>query len=112
MQSPEIYLHQFPQIEFPCPVNPDRKAVVDEKMRAFVNYEVYFFSDRGALRRFRKDPLRYCGLLTDPVTQRRFHPAKSSPHLEYKDRLFYFSSDSTRVAFVATPDSFAMRKGM
>ena len=106
-----MYLQQA-GLELPCAVEPQQHALLDAKLRAFVNHEVYFFSNQRARRRFLKDPPRYCGLLTDPVSRRRFKPAPGSPHLEYQERWFYFSSDSTRTAFQAAPDSFALRRGM
>lgn len=61
---------------------------------------------------FESNPARWCGLVTDPVSQRRFHPAPIPLARTYMDRLFYFESDSTLRAFEATPDSFAVRRGM
>jgi YHS domain-containing protein len=78
---------------------------------ARVNYEIYFLKNRKALERFRKNPLRSSGPLTDPVTRTRFLPKKKSPRMDYKGRPYFFSSDSTLALFQATPDSFAVRKG-
>ena len=100
------------QIEIPCLVNPGRAAVLDVDHRAFINYEIYFFSDLEARKRFTKDPLWYCGLLTDPVNRLRFRPSKKSPHTEFNGRPYYFDSDSTLAVFRAMPDSFAVRRGM
>jgi YHS domain-containing protein len=95
-----------------CPVNPKEKAVVNAQLRAYVNHEIYFFSNEKAMKRFRKDPLKYCGLLTDVVTKTRFRPTKKSPKTEYMMRPYYFTSDSTLLAFKSMPDSFAVRRGM
>ncbi len=100
------------QIEVPCIMNPDRAAVLDADHRAMINYEIYFFSDLDARKRFMKDPLWYCGVLTDPVDRARFRPTEKSPRTEYNGRRYFFSSDSTRAAFRAMPDSFAVRHGM
>jgi len=86
--------------------------VLDSTTRVFVNHEIYFFSNRGALDRFRKQPLRYCGIVTDPVSRARFRPTARSPHRDYHGRPYFFTSDSTRLTFQAAPDSFAVRKGM
>jgi YHS domain-containing protein len=95
-----------------CIVDPTREAKLDSKLRTFVNYEVFFFCDEAALATFQGNPTRYCGLLTDPVSQQRFQPAPGSFRRDYMGRPYYFESDSTYVAFAATPDSFGVRRGM
>ena len=111
MKDPGIYLQAL-NIGVPDLLHPDRPAKLDPAVRSLLNYEVFFFSDAKSKRKFDKNPTAYCGLLTDPVTQKRFQPNKSSPHSTYAERGYYFLSDSTLVAFKATPDSFALRKGM
>ena len=106
MQDPEYFL-LGQSIQVPCVVHPDRPARIEPQLRAWVNHELYYFSDGKAFSSFRKDPLKYCGLVTDPVTRRRFQPYRRSPRLAYKDRKYYFGSDSTLKVFEATPDSFA-----
>ena len=100
------------QLGVPCVVNPERQAKLDPDLRMFLNYEIFFFSDKEARQKFEKDPLAYCGLLTDPVTQKRFQPTKASPRWTFKDRRYYFASDSTLRVFKTMPDSLALRKGM
>lgn len=99
-------------ITLPCAVNPERTAILSPKFRSYVNHEVYFFSDTGAMKRFKRDPLKYCGTLTDPVSKVRFRPGKKSPHTTFMDRPYFFSSDSTAAVFASMPDSFAVRRGM
>lgn len=111
MQDPEPFLQQM-GAELRDPVDPKKKAVLDAGLRAYVNHEVYFFADRKTLARFRKDPLKYCGVVTDPVNRVRFRPTKRSPKREYMMQPYYFTADSTLAAFDAAPDSFAVRKGM
>ncbi len=111
MQDPEPYLKAL-GIGVPCIVRKGRPAVVDRSMRTYVGHDVFYFSGVEARDRFRKDPLRYCRRLTDPVTLGRFAPPRRTPHLEWKGRSYYFASDSTRAAFASMPDSFAVRKGM
>lgn len=72
-----------------------------------MNYEAFYFADGNERARFLKDPVRWCGWITDPVTHRRFHPLKEAPREEHGGRIFYFASDSTRALFAAQPDSFA-----
>jgi YHS domain-containing protein len=99
-------------ISVPCIVRKGRSAVVDSTMRTYVGHDVFYFSGVAERDRFRKDPLRYCRRLTDPVTLKRFAPSRRSPHFEWKGRPYYFGNDSTRAVFASMPDSFAVRKGM
>ena len=99
-------------MEVPCTVDPTKKAKPDKSLTVQLNYEVFMFSSRTARQKFDQEPLKYCGLLTDPVTQQRFHPTAQSPRMEFKARPYYFVSDSTSTVFHATPDSFAVRKFM
>lgn len=98
-------------IKVPCPVDPKRTAIIDSDLRVRLNMEMFFFSSRVAMRRFLADPIRYCGKLTDPVTQERFRPTATSPRTTYRDRTFYFEADSTRASFMASPDSLSVRRG-
>lgn len=99
-------------IGVPCVVRKGHPAIVDSTMRTFVGHDVFYFSGNEERDRFRKDPLRYCRRLTDPVTLKRFAPARKSPYFEWNGRPYYFSSDATRATFASMPDSFAIRKGM
>jgi YHS domain-containing protein len=72
---------------------------------------MYYFSTPGAKRKFLADPLRHCGLLTDPVSRERFQPAKDSPREDHAGRPYFFASDSTRAAFLADPARFAEPDG-
>lgn len=111
MQGPEQYI-RTQRIGLNCVVRPWRAAILDSTMRTFVGHDVFYFSGKNERDRFRKDPLRYCRRLTDPVTLRRFAVSRRSPRFEWKGRPYYFASDSTRAAFAAAPDSFAVRRGM
>jgi YHS domain-containing protein len=110
VQGPERYLKMH-GISLACPVHPDRAAVLDSAHKAEVNHEVYFFSDQAALARFRANPLRYCGTVTDPVNRRRFRPTWFSPRYDFLGRPYFFTSRATRATFKAYPDSFAVRRG-
>jgi len=81
-------------------------------MRTYVGHDVFYFSGATERDRFRKDPLRYCRRLTDPVTLKRFTPSRKSPTLEWRGRPYYFANGATRATFASMPDSFAVRKGM
>ena len=93
-------------------MHSNKRAKTDPKLTQRLNWEVFMFSSAKARTAFDRDPLRYCGLLTDPVSQHRFQPTSKSPQFVFHDRRYYFESDSTRAAFAAAPDSMAQRKGM
>jgi YHS domain-containing protein len=110
VQDPERYLEEE-RIRLICAVHPNRRARLDPEFRAFVNHEVFFVHDKGALRTFRRNPIRYSGLLTDPVTRVRFQPTSRSPRWDYRGRPYYFQDRLNLRTFQAMPDSFAVRKG-
>jgi len=111
VQDPEIYL-TWNAVKLPCAVDPKQPALLSPNTRAYVNHEIYFFSSPNAMKKFRKDPLNYCGTLTDPVSRARFTPSRKSPRFDFMDRPYYFSSDSTLMVFKSMPDTFAVRRGM
>lgn len=80
-----------------------KRPVIDSSLREKVNYEIYYFASAAEKERFRKDPLRYCGQVTDPITKARFRPTASSPTATHGGRTYYFSADSTRARFLANP---------
>jgi len=92
-------------LSVPGAVDPKREAIIDAAHQAYVNYEIYFFSDGDHLRKFTEHPLDYCGPVTDPVTHDRFIPAQSSPRFDFKGKPYFFLSDSTRAIFEANADS-------
>ena len=108
IQDPERYLRPM-KISLRCPVVPSRRAILDSSLRVRLNQDIYYFSSMAALKRFRKDPLRYCGKLTDPVTRERFRPTKSSPHVAFRGRDYWFAADSTLARFQAQPERFYER---
>lgn len=110
MQGPDPLLKVL-GATFTCPVERGRPALIEARLRYHLNHEIFYFSSREAFEKFRIDPLRYCGLLTDPVNHVRFQPRAASPKIVYGNRIYYFTSDSTRVRFQAYPDSFAVRRG-
>lgn len=106
MQDPELYLERL-DVRPACPVRREQAAVLDADHRAYVNHEVFFFSNGDALERFKQDPLRYCGIVTDPVSEERFRPSEGSPRHDYKGRPYFFSSLSTLATFKDDPERFA-----
>jgi YHS domain-containing protein len=107
-KDPERYLHQL-KVFVRDPVYPKRKAIFDSSVRANLNQDIFFFSSVSALKQFKKDPLRYCGFLTDPVSHARFKPSKTSPHVAFRGRDYYFAADSTLATFQADPEKFYER---
>lgn len=91
-------------------MHPGRAAIIDSLHVARVNHEIYFFSDLKSRRAFLRNPLPYCGELTDPVSLARFRPTTKSPHTKFAGRAWYFSGRSTRATFQAMPDSFVVRR--
>jgi YHS domain-containing protein len=106
--DPERYLREM-KLALRCPVRPARRAVFDSSLRARVNQDIYFLSSVAALKRFRKDPLRFCGKVTDPVNHVRFQPTKASPHVTFRGRDYYFASESTLATFQSAPERYFER---
>jgi YHS domain-containing protein len=107
-QDPERYLREM-KVALRCPVNPARRAIFDSSLRMKINQDIFFFSSRTAMKRFEKDPLRFCGKLTDPVTRDRFRPTSASPHVTFRGRMYFFAADSTLARFQAEPEKFYER---
>jgi len=111
VKDPEPYLLDQ-DLKLPCPVHPDLPAILTSGLRERLNWEIYYFSSEAACEEFRKDPLRWCGLLTDPVDGTRFHPTAGSPKRTWNGRLYFFSSGKSREAFESSPEQYAERMGM
>ena len=93
-----------------CIVNPTRPAVIDSTHMAAINWEYYFFSDQAAKDAFLKSPLKYVGLLTDPVSGKRFRPGRLSPKLVDGGRTYYFSSLFTYLSYRKSPKEYTFRR--
>jgi YHS domain-containing protein len=111
VQGPEPLLEGL-GLAFRDPVRPTRVAKLDPAHRAWIGQDAFYFASRDSREHFLHDPLRYCPALTDPVTERRFHPTRRSPRMEYNRRPYYFSSDSTLARFRARPEFYATRGPM
>ncbi len=81
--------------------------MLDAAHEARVNHETYYFSSPAARARFVADPLRWCGRVTDPVSERRFRPTAASPRASWRGRPYYFGSAATRDRFLADPARYA-----
>lgn len=107
MQDPEFFLSDtLMHITLSCVVDPEQAAIIDFAHRISIGYETYFVGSQTAKRSFEKDPLRYCGFLTDPVTKQLFRPNESSPRDTNNGRPWYFMSDSTHMLFAMMPESY------
>jgi YHS domain-containing protein len=106
VKDPEVFLNQL-GVELSCAVNGERAAVIDEAHRRYVNWEVYFLSDEEAAGAFDWDPLRYCGLVTDPVSKNRFRPTNDSPKTVYQDRPYFFETAANLETFNQMPEGLA-----
>ena len=109
-KDPERFLNEQ-RIGFACAVHPDLAARTEPEFRAFVNHEVFYVHDAAALRKFLRNPTRYSGLLTDPVSRVRFQPSSRSPRMVFRDRPYFFQDRANLRTFKAMPDTFAYRRG-
>lgn len=105
MQDPTTYVNQL-GIALACAANPAEAAAIDDKHLARVNHEIYYFATERARSAFLDDARARCGIVTDPVSKRRFRPGTDAPRIDHAGRPWFFSSDSTRTLFAAMPDSF------
>jgi YHS domain-containing protein len=106
VQGPEIWLNNL-GIDVACVVDPSASAMLDEDHRVFVNYEAYYLSSSEALKAFGKEPWRYTGMVTDPVSKDRFQPGDKTVSSVTYGRLFYFSSNEHKKTFEALPNKYS-----
>ena len=106
MQDPQIQLKEL-GIGLPDAIDPNREAVLDAEHRSFVDYETFFFADDADKRRFDADPTASCGILTDPVTKKRFRPGGDSLRSSYAGRAYVFFDAASKAAFEKAPDEYA-----
>ena len=92
------------------PVDTTQVGSLERRLHARVNGEIYRFSRPETMARFTRDPVRRCGILRDPVNGTRFVPDRRSPRWAYRDGPYFFTSDSTRAAFRADPERYAIHR--
>lgn len=109
MPAADFYLEHLSR-SLHDPVEPSRLGSLDTTLQARVNGEVYRFARAASRDRFRRNPLRYCGILRDPVNGVRFTPDRFSPRLIHAGVPYFFDSDSTRGVFAGAPDRYAIRR--
>ncbi len=81
-------------------------AILDAEHCVRLNYEAYFFAGAWTRERFAADPVRYCGLLTDPVSRERFRPKEASPRARHEGVIYYFESAQNRDEFELDPETY------
>jgi len=111
VHDPEHYL-TLRRVRLRSELDSTRFARIIPAYRAAVNHELYYFADSALLRRFVTNPLRYCGIVTDPVSKTRFRPTARSPRTVFQGRPYFFQNRMDLEVFAAMPDSFADRRGM
>jgi YHS domain-containing protein len=97
---PNIIKHN---LNFQCAVNKDQSAKVEESTMRQVNWEIYLFNDSLAANEFDSDPVKYCGILTDPVSRQRFRPGYDSPTSDFEGHRFYFWTADSKQKFEMMP---------
>jgi len=88
------------------PVDPRFLGSLADSLHLRVNGEVYRFASRLTLRRFKRAPVQWCGVVRDPVTGNRFLPSIHSPELYWGGGPYFFESDSTKRLFTDAPHKF------
>ena len=107
MQDAHLFI-EAKGIELNGYLDPSRPALLDAEHRLRINYENFFFADRANYNRFVTELTRYCGLLTDPVTKRRFHPTPDAHRTTYEGVVYLFQDGRSAEAFRADPGRFAL----
>jgi YHS domain-containing protein len=92
------------------PVDPTQIGSLDPKLQSRVNGEIYRFSTQVTRSRFIKDPVKWCGILRDPVSSIRFYPDRYSPRFNTGESPYFFDSDSTYAVFRKDPEKYAIHR--
>ena len=92
------------------PVDTTQVASLSPQLRARVNGEIYRFANPSTRARFQRDPVRWCGILRDPVTGLRFFPSHRSPRLDLTESPYFFVSDSSCRVFRADTARYAVHR--
>jgi YHS domain-containing protein len=85
-----------------------KPAVIDAEHCVRLNWEAFFFGDAWERERFLSDPVTYCGLLTDPVSRRRFRPHADSPRSVHAAVTYFFETAESRDEFERDPDAYRL----
>ena len=114
MPCPDVFVQDVPAaltrkgLCFTCYLDPGREAILDAAHMVRVNYETYFFADTASKALFEGDVVRFAGMLTDPVSKRRFRPTDDDAPVEHEGVMYYFESDETYLRFMADPEMYRL----
>lgn len=102
----ELWLLEHMQRALWDPVDPRRLGSLADSLEFRVNGEVYRFSGTRTLRRFMQQPVRWCGVVRDPVTGCRFLPSARSPQAYWIGGPYFFEAESTWQRFIDDPHRY------
>jgi len=111
---PDVFVQDVPAfvvkkgLAFQDYLDGRRPAVLDAAHCVRLNWEAFFFGDLWERERFLSDPVTYCGLLTDPISRRRFRPRADSPRFPHDKVTYYFESEANRALFEEDPERFRL----
>lgn len=114
MPCPDVFVQDVPtfvrkkELTFQDYLDRREAAVIDEEHCVRINYEAFFFGNQWTRDRFLSDPVKYCGLLTDPVSRQRFRPVESSPRARHEEVTYYFASEESRAVFKEDPEVYRL----
>lgn len=107
MQDAPGYLRRK-ELTFACYLDPTKSAVIDDDHVVRLNYETYLFATSHARQLFLDDVVRFCGLVTDPVTKRRFRPGDASPRARHEKVVYLFESADSYERFLMEPEAYRL----
>jgi len=84
------------------------EAVLDAEHCVRLNYEAFLFGDPWSRERFLADPTDFCGLLTDPVSKRRFRPTPGSASSRHEGVTYFFENEANRARFEEEPERYRL----
>lgn len=114
MPCPDVFVQDVPAfvrkkgLAFQDYLDARRPAVIDAEHCVRLNYEAFFFADAWERERFLSDPVTYCGLLTDPISRRRFRPTTDAPRAVHDGVTYFFESDANRLQFEEDPATYRL----
>ena len=112
--APDVFVQDMPdflakkELEIPCLFEPHRNSLLTREFFTRINYEGYLFCRAEERARFVADPIPYCGLLTDPVSKRRFRPGLNSPSAVHEDVHYFFEGEVTARLFAKAPGDYRL----
>lgn len=106
MKDPDGFLRSV-HVSFASFLTPSRPAILDPEHRVRINYETFYFATEAEKRRFLRNAVSLCGLLTDPVTERRFRPRPNSKQTTRDGVLYLFETEDSYREFLQMPSMYA-----